>query len=85
MKILAKYIANFREDRQTTNENAKMCILYLIRTDALDLHHRCAVLVLFLATTHSKGILSRHATTVVAAVERQGGAVGGLADALGDT
>ena len=84
MKILAKYIANFREDRQTTNENAKMCILYLIRTDALYLHHRCAVLVLLLAT-HSNGILSGHATTVVTAVERQGGAVGGLADALGDT
>jgi len=62
-----------------------MCILYLIRADTLYLHHRRAVLVLFLAATHSKGILSGRTTTVVATVKRQGGAVGGLADALGDT
>ena len=55
---------------------------YLVRAHALYLHHGCAVLELLL-TTQSKGILSGHATTEVA-VKGQGGAVGGLANALGD-
>ena len=54
----------------------------MIRAHALYLHYRRAVLELLL-TTHSKGILSGHTTTVVR-MKGQGGAVSRFADALGD-
>lgn len=61
--------------------NNSTIVTHLIRTDTFYLNHGGTVLELLL-TTRTKRILRGHATAVVT-VERQGGAVGGFADAFG--